>query len=114
MRLIGWIAAIHFLLHACAAQLVLPIPGSVDTMESASLRGNLVFVVSSPKWITVDAGAGGLATDHRWVLDGLLRSIFCSTHALLSLCYLFLDLWIQWNLQMVVQNGLLWMRARVA
>jgi hypothetical protein len=26
-----------------------------------------VFVVSSPKWITVDAGAGGLATDHRWV-----------------------------------------------
>lgn len=35
MRLIGWIAAIHFLLHACAAQLVLPIPGSVDTMESA-------------------------------------------------------------------------------
>ena len=35
VRLIGWIAAIHFLLHACAAQLVLPIPGSVDTMESA-------------------------------------------------------------------------------
>jgi hypothetical protein len=26
-----------------------------------------VFVVYSPIWITVDAGAGGLATDHRWV-----------------------------------------------
>lgn len=34
---------------------------------AAPFRSNLVFVVSGPIWITVDAGAGGLATDHRWV-----------------------------------------------
>jgi hypothetical protein len=62
VRLIGWIAAIHFLLHACAAQLVLPIPGSVDTMESPEVQTHIP--TQRKKWTCRNASFLSLGAFH--------------------------------------------------